>query len=157
MTNQRVGRRGEFPRICIRGSDIEGAGLGLFVEEDVPSGGLVAVYGGALTRDCEAEGDRLLCIDSRPPPRHLCVDASVRQCVPDMAFGDYANSARPQDDKRANARYHYDGSAKRNPLHLTYVKATRKLRAGEEVLVDYGRDYDFDWRGGGQSPPQPPQ
>ena len=119
----------------IKRSRIPGAGKGLFTTVEIPKGGLVCEYKGKLGRwrDMKEEDgynayifkvNRIWAIDGLRTLR---------------AKGRYANDARGLtrlEGARNNSEYITRGLK-------CYIKCTRKLKAGEEIYVDYGQAY---WR-----------
>lgn len=101
------------------------AGLGLFAEEKIPKGACVIEYTGRPMTNAEAEASRSKYIFE--VSKTLNIDGSPR-----------TNRAR-----------YINHSCKPNcEIEIVrgriFVMARRGIRAGEEVLYDYGKEY-FDW------------
>lgn len=126
----------------IKESSIPGAGKGLFaMSRNTPSDGIVfqkdqvicRYYGEAVTQDIlqERYGDY-----TAPYGIHVrgtaFEDAGCKRGI-----GSLANHA---PNSRANARYSYQ---LHNGSPVSFIRATKNIRNGSEVLVNYGRDYNF--------------
>ena len=113
-------------------SNIPGAGTGLFTENDIRKGDVVIEYTGEVT--------------TWEAVRH---DSSNTYIY--FVNDDYVIDAKNRPD--AIARYANDahGLTKVNGLHNNcrfvnidgriFIKSTKKIPAGSEILVDYGKDY----------------
>jgi uncharacterized protein len=119
----------------VKRSTIPKSGKGLFTTVDIPKGGLVCEYKGRLARwrdmkDEDGYNGYIFKIN-----RIWAIDAQRML----SAKGRYANDARGLSRApgcRNNAEYITRGLK-------CYISTTRRLRAGEEVFVDYGQAY---WR-----------
>lgn len=121
----------------IKKSTLPRAGKGLFTTKDIKKGEIICEYEGeiitwneAIRRNDEGINGYVYYISER-----VCVDAYYAK----KTFGRYANDAAGLTRKkgaRNNSVYH---EAKRK----VFIKATRNIRAGEEIFVSYGRSY---WR-----------
>jgi SET domain-containing protein len=123
--------------LSIKKSQIPSSGLGLWAEKDFKRGDVIVKYDGdkITWKECEKRneaqkgyGGYYLYISKRK-----CVDAQYTL----WAKGRYANDATGLtriEGLRNNARYEIiKGEA--------YIKASRNIKAGEEILVSYGRGY----------------
>jgi hypothetical protein len=116
--------------LLVRSSREAGAGSGLFAARAVPNGTVLAAYCGTLR-----------------PPRELLnwTDFAFIMSVGAYHFVD----ARPHADVLARYANHAFNSSARNAAFdrgggsFAILRATRPLRAGDEVLVDHG-DYYWD-------------
>jgi SET domain-containing protein len=121
----------------IKESQIPAAGMGLWAEKDFKRGESIVKYDGETItwKECnrrnmaqEGYGCYYLFINKRK-----CVDAQYST----WAQGRYANDAagfHRIEGLRNNARYEIrKGEA--------YIIASRNIKAGEEILVSYGRAY----------------
>ena len=119
--------------LVIRRSLIPNAGKGLFTKVDVPKGTVIVEYKGNLERwndikEDDGENSYIFKINNR-----WAVDALPLK----KNFGRYANDARGSgraNGLRNNAEYIVKGLK-------VYIKSTRKIYAGGEICVDYGREY----------------
>lgn len=148
MHRPRPVRRGFFPPVSflrvvankdrylyIRRSRIPGAGKGLFTKVDIEKGERVTEYKGKLQRWSEVKDEDgynayIFKINSR---------WAVNALPAVKTLGRYANDARGLsrvEGLRNNSEYDTEGKK-------VYIVATRKIRKGEEVLVDYGAAF---WR-----------
>lgn len=121
----------------IKESQIPSAGMGLWAEREFNRGKIIVKYDGEMItwKECnrrnmaqEGYGCYYLFINKRK-----CVDAQYST----WAQGRYANDAAGLnriEGLRNNARYEIrKGEA--------YIIASRNIKAGEEILVSYGRAY----------------
>ena len=121
----------------IKKSQIPSAGQGLWAEKDFKRGEIIVKYDGdkITWKECERRneaqegyGGYYLYISKRN-----CIDAQYTN----WAQGRYANDAAGLcriEGLRNNARYEIiKGEA--------FIKASRNIKAGEEILVSYGRGY----------------
>ena len=107
-------------------------GEGLFAERRFAHDEVVALYTGDWA--WEDAGDTYLL----EVTRDKIIDAARTNAAP----GRWANDPRGSG-RRANARFAYNPRSQ-----VAMVKATRTLAKGEEVLVNYGRAYNWSGRGG---------
>jgi len=121
------------PHLRVKRSTIPKAGKGLFTKVDIPKDSLIVEYLGKVTKWKDAaHGDGLnpyifyvnrnKVIDAWKTPKHLAR---------------YANDAKglvKVKGLRNNAEY----TTKKG---RAYIKATRNIPAGSEILVSYGDDY----------------
>ena len=119
-------------QLFIQPSTLPGAGMGLFTSIDIPRGTLIIEYLGTVTtwNDIKHEIDNpYLCyvnrnhvINGAPHPEHLAR---------------YANDAAGPvrlEGTRNNSFFEVDGSR-------VFIKATRRIPAGTEIFVNYGKEY----------------
>ena len=119
----------------VKRSQIPGSGKGLFTTVEIPKGGLACEYKGRLGRwrDMKDEDGYNGYIFKVNNVWAIDAQRTLR------AKGRYANDARGLNRKpgcRNNAEYITKGLK-------CYISTTRKIRAGEEIFVDYGQAY---WR-----------
>ncbi len=119
--------------LYVKESQLPNAGNGLYTSMAIPKGTRIVEYKGRRTRWKDVQGDdgkngyifyinRNHVIDARPYKKSLAR---------------YANDARGMirvDGLLNNADYIVDGLK-------TYIESTRDIPAGEEIFVDYGKDY----------------
>ena len=111
------------PKVKVKKSS---TGLGLFAEEDIPREQLIIEYTGERISTDEADrrgGLYLFTVNEK-----LVIDGKGRE---NMAR--YINHAC-----KPNAEAEIDERAKR-----IYIRACRKIKVGEEITYDYGKEY-FD-------------
>lgn len=125
--------------LYLKKSLIPGAGKGLFVKNEVKKGEIVCEYEGEIVpwSVCEKraeeghEGYAFFITKNR------CVDAYFTK----EAIGRYANDAKGigrVEGLRNNAQYEIKT---RKGEKRVFIVATRTIKANDEVLVDYGKDY----------------
>lgn len=133
-------------------SILPNAGLGLFATDSFSKGELVAEYYGSVTtakhsessvfdsEDKMVQADQQYCLISRGP-------ASRANDIVDFRPADYLSACF--QEYRANRRLPViKGAAHNAKLSMesrqkVFIKATRNIAAGEEILIDYGFDYWF--------------
>jgi SET domain-containing protein len=141
-------------KTTISESLIPGAGMGLFAMRDIRKGEVVTEYGGEVVdikraKELMAAGEdtHLLTVVSQ----HEALDGRVR---PEAGFtleyyyrndlmGSFANSTDKPNVKyversRSHGRVHPYGAAASKCMVL---RATRDIRAGEEIYSNYGKGY----------------
>lgn len=119
--------------LFIKKSQIPGAGKGLFTRRDIAKGEKIVAYEGYLRRwkdvkDQDGYNAYLLKLDER-----WALDARPLT----KTLGRYANDAagaRRVKGLRNNAQYFTYGKR-------CFIEATRKIHAGNEILVSYGNAY----------------
>src|SRR5687768_8482462 len=117
--------------ICVRKSQLPGAGKGLFAKEFIPKGSRIVEYKGKITTWKEVDGR-----DGNNGyiyyiKRSHVIDASSNS--KSMArYANDANGLHRVNGLRNNARYAEDGLK-------VYIEAVRDIPAGAEILVDYGK------------------
>ena len=121
--------------LTVKRSGLPGAGKGLFTTQDISRGTRIIEYKGRITKwnavkDQDGYNGYLMFMG----PNH------VINALPTLwAKARYANDARGLSRKpglRNNAAYVADGKR-------CFIEASRKIKAGEEILVFYGTSY---WR-----------
>lgn len=123
--------------LSVKKSQIPAAGMGLWAEKDFKRGDVIVSYDGEriTLKECERRntelegmGNYYLFIS-----KTKCIDAQHTT----SAKGRYANDAKGLmriEGLRNNARY----EARKGQA---FIIASRNIRAGEEILVSYGRSY----------------
>ena len=120
-------------KLVVKRSGLAGAGKGLFTKVFIPKGALIVEYKGTITTWKEVDhtdgengyiyyAKRTHVIDARPHP-----DALAR----------YANDARGLKRIKGmvnNAEYTEEGIK-------VFIKASKNIPSGSEILVDYGKEY----------------
>jgi uncharacterized protein len=123
--------------LSIKTSQLPSAGMGLWAEKDFKRGEIIVKYDGEKItwKECERRnlaqegyGCYYLFIS-----KNKCIDAQHTT----WAQGRYANDAAGlvrKAGKRNNSKYEIiKGEA--------FIKATRNIKAGEEIFVSYGKGY----------------
>jgi uncharacterized protein len=119
--------------IRVKKSTIPGSGKGLFAKEFIPSGTFIVEYKGKITTWKEVDdndGNNGYIYYVR---RHHVIDASRRR----TALARYANDARGLKRVKGitnNAVYDEVGLK-------VYIKAKKDIYPGQEILVEYGKEY----------------
>ena len=124
--------------LYLKPSAIPHAGLGLFTLRDIQKGRRIAAYTGVLRTDEEL--DRMEANANAYAVRikkNLSVDASSTQ----TALGRYANDCRSVNVRRkecpgTNAKFVVNQRTQK-----VYLKATKRIQAGSEIFLAYGRAY----------------
>lgn len=119
--------------LFIQDSGIPGAGKGLFTRADIPKGSRIIEYTGKVTSWEEADHqDGLNAYIYFLSDDHV-IDAAKRK----KSLARYANDARGLKRVKGmtnNAEYVEEGTR-------VYIDATKKIPAGSEILVGYGKEY----------------
>ena len=123
-------------------------GLGLFARKEIEAGEPITSYPGKMLTKKEVDekypggitAQCVLCDDDKQSS--LCLDAGETT----SGYGRFANSPYGSG-KDINAKFDVkvkmsQGKNKRKILGAKIV-ATKPLKKGDEILVDYGADYDF--------------
>jgi len=128
----------EHVGVVIRESNIPGCGLGLFASRSFSRGERIASYGGEVISSQELATRYSKMIDAETG-EYLVVTAP------------YALGIHGSDNTRDGARIRGAGSyvnatlgtgrRPNSPLGNRYVRASRKINAGEEILCSYGAEY----------------
>ena len=119
--------------IRVKKSTIPGSGKGLFAKEFIPAGTFIVQYKGKITTWKEVDdndGNNGYIYYVR---RHHVIDASRRR----SALARYANDARGLKRVKGitnNAVYDEVGLK-------VYIKAKKDIYPGQEILVEYGKEY----------------
>jgi SET domain-containing protein len=118
--------------VVVRPSAIPGAGAGVFATAPLAPGAVLGRYEGVRVDPREARGDYALLMTVRGA-RPFAIDASDPHA---SNWTRYVNSTRPGDGAVPNVRFAaWRGSA--------FVQAVRAIAPGEELLLDYGPEYDW--------------
>jgi len=118
--------------LVVKDSTIPGAGLGLFTTIDIAKGTWIIEYKGRITTWKEVEYDSTNMYLYTVNPKHV-IDA--RRTL--KSLGRYANDAKGLTRIKGitnNCVYVNDGLR-------VYVESIKKIPAGSEILVDYGKAY----------------
>ena len=117
----------------VKKSSLPKAGKGLFTRIDIAKGTRIVEYKGRIepwhaVKSQDGINGYLMYIN-----RNVVINA-----LPSLkTFGRYANDARGLvrvNGVRNNSEYVSEGKR-------CFIEATRNIRAGEEILVNYGREY----------------
>jgi hypothetical protein len=126
----------------VRMDRIQGAGLGLRAISDIPRGHWVCDLSNA--RDYVRQPDP---VNVRTLPRNAVLVGQHAYClttdVPDRALGSYANCAtKDQRDKARTSVLRNNCTISVSPSrHVTTLRASRKISAGEFIYAAYGQLY----------------
>lgn len=120
-------------KLVVKNSTLPQAGKGLFTRSFIPAGTLIIEYKGRVTtwnevKEKEADNAYIMYVN-----RNHVINALPYK----KALARYANDARgigKIKGLRNNAVY-------ATVKNRVYIKATRDIKAGEEILVDYGKSY----------------
>jgi hypothetical protein len=122
--------------VSVRPSQIRNGGFGLFAEQDFQKGQDIVLYKGELLTEPRT-GDYVMA-----PFKNLIIDAGK----PDAGLGRFANCIRPfnilpnKDNSTHNAEYIA------SPVKKTvWIRASKTIRKGHEIFVNYGDDYRGQW------------
>lgn len=120
-------------KLVIKKSTLPGAGKGLFTKSFIPSGTRIIEYKGRVTtwsevKEKEADNVYIMYVN-----RNHVINAQPYR----KALARYANDAKGVGKIKG---------LRNNAVYTTvkkrvYIKATRDIKAGEEILVDYGKSY----------------
>jgi len=120
-------------KITVRPSGLPGAGKGLFANVFIPKGTRIVEYKGKITTWAAVDGNDGDNGYIYYVKRNHVIDAARHR----SAKARYANDARGLVRVKGiknNAEYIEDGLR-------VYIKSTRDIAAGQEILVEYGREY----------------
>jgi hypothetical protein len=120
-------------QLVVKRSTLKGAGKGLFTTRDIPRGKKIVEYKGKVTTWKE--------VDSRDGMngyiyyvnRYHVIDAADSK----EALARYANDAKGlvrSDGVKNNCTYNIEGKR-------VYIVSMKKIPAGSEILVGYGKEY----------------
>ncbi len=120
-------------RLVVKRSSLPGAGKGLFTKCLIPAGTRIVEYKGRITtwkevKTSEVENNYIFYVN-----RNHVINAEPYK----KALGRYANDARGLKKikgVRNNSIYAIDKDK-------VFIEATRDIFPGEEIFVDYGKDY----------------
>jgi len=120
-------------RLVVKRSSLPGAGKGLFTKSLIPAGTRIVEYKGRITtwkevKTSEVENNYIFYVN-----RNHVINAEPYK----KALGRYANDARGLrkiKGVRNNSIYAIDKDK-------VFIEATRDIFPGEEIFVDYGKDY----------------
>lgn len=121
--------------VFVKKSTLPKAGKGLFTEKDISKGEIVCEYEGeritwkeAIERNELDKGGYVYYIN-----KNNCIDAFDYKDT----FGRYANDAAGVG--RVNG--HRNNSTYDVVKNKVFIRATRNIKAGQEIFVSYGRSY----------------
>lgn len=131
--------------LSVRMSLIPNAGAGLFAEQCFRRGCLITEYVGSQSLIWKEQARREAQQDPARASHWRGLDSGwvidgLRIPVIGMGGGSFANDGR--SNQANNARY-VELLAANGVDSRVFLRATRDIRAGEEILVSYGRSY---WR-----------
>lgn len=130
----------------VRGSTIEGAGMGLFASKDFPSGAKITKYDGekltlaqVLQRQRANQASHIRYIQ----PLIEYVDG-IKTVTPGAGGASFANDGQGNNNARTVIQ-------RCNGKLCVILVATKAIHAGEEILIDYGIEYAVPMIGRGRS------
>jgi uncharacterized protein len=120
-------------KLVVKDSTLPDAGKGLYTREFIPKGTRIVEYKGRITSwkevdDNDGNNGYIYFVK-----RHHVIDASSHP----SALARYANDASGLQRVKGltnNAEYVEDGLK-------VYIQASRNIPAGEEIFVEYGKEY----------------
>jgi SET domain-containing protein len=113
-------------------STIPNTGTGLFTAEDINKGELIVEYTGEITTWDEVKHDA-----SNAYIYFVNEDYVINAKNTPGVIARYANDAHGLTRVKGK----FNNSKFANVDGKIFIKATRHIKAGEEILVDYGKDY----------------
>jgi uncharacterized protein len=119
--------------LIIKRSTLKGAGKGLFTSKDIPKGTKIVEYKGKITTWKEVDDRKGLNAYIYYVNRNHVIDARTTK----KEFARYANDAKGllrSEGISNNCTYEIEGIK-------VYIKAMRKIPAGSELFVGYGKEY----------------
>lgn len=127
--------------LYLKKSQLPGAGKGLYTDEDIEKGEEIVEYEGEIlpwkiVEERSAKGQEGYAF-------YISERYSVDAYFTPWAMGRYANDAKGfsrVDGLRNNSQYIVK---RKEGVRKVFIVASRTIKAGSEVLVDYGSDY---WR-----------
>lgn len=122
--------------IRVAPSDIEGAGLGLFALQEFPKGSLLAPLAGELIDT--AELDRRY--GRHTGPYAIIVGENTWDAALQRTVGNFANT-RIWKGRSVKKGTNAEIVANLNDNARPWIEATRRIKAGDEILAWYGADY----------------
>jgi SET domain-containing protein len=120
-------------QLFIKTSSIPNSGKGLFTRKKIPRGTRIVEYKGKMTTWKEVNHQN----GSNGYIFYIDRNHVLNAVTYIKAQGRYANDARGLSRIKGlknNAEYDAEGLR-------VYIKATKDIRAGAEILVDYGKEY----------------
>jgi hypothetical protein len=120
-------------QLVVKRSTLKGAGKGLFTTRDIPRGKKIVEYKGKVTTWKEVDSQDGMNGYIYYVNRHHVIDASDSK----DALARYANDAKGlvrSDGVRNNCTYNIEGKR-------VYIVSMKKIPAGSEILVGYGKEY----------------
>jgi uncharacterized protein len=119
-------------QLKIKKSHIPNAGLGLYSLKDRNAGSIIIPYGGITvkTTDPDYGGDYILQI-----AKDKFLDGNPKKT--NKSIGAYANDCRTANKKAKQCKGNNAKLANRS----ANLKATKKIKAGQEIYAGYGRSY----------------
>jgi SET domain-containing protein len=119
----------------VKTSTIPESGLGLFARKEFQKNELIAPYNGQLLTKHELDaryGSEDKAGDFAPYAVQMSRDKYM-DCACERGIGSYANA---HNSRNNNSRY-----AIQNTNNTVVLRATKKIREGQEIFVSYGRNY----------------
>jgi SET domain-containing protein len=119
--------------LIVKRSTLKGAGKGLFTRKDISRGTKIVEYKGRISTWKDVDDQKGLNGYIYYVTRNHVIDARTTK----VALARYANDARglsKTDGITNNCTYIIEGLK-------VYIKAMRKIPAGSELLVGYGKEY----------------
>jgi SET domain-containing protein len=120
-------------QLVVKRSTLKGAGKGLFTTLDIPRGTKIVEYRGRVTSWKEVDSHAGLNGYIYYVNRNHVIDAQPAR----NAMARYANDAKGivrSDGVNNNCTYIIEG-------RKVFIKSLRRIAAGSEILVGYGKEY----------------
>lgn len=118
--------------LVVKPSNIPGAGKGLFTTIDIKKGERIIEYKGTLHKWKDIkyqDGNNAYLVYLH---RNAVINAKNSKAK--ARYANDANGLTRVPGLRNNGEFLYEGVR-------CYIEATRKIKAGDEILVDYGKDF----------------
>ena len=120
-------------KLVIKKSTLPEAGKGLFTKSLIPAGTHIIEYKGRVTtwnevKETEADNAYIMYVNR---------DHVINALPYKKALARYANDAKGVGKIRGLRNNAVYATVKKR----VYIKATREIKPGEEILVDYGKSY----------------
>lgn len=122
--------------LSIQKSQIPNSGKGLFAHRDMKKGELITYSKTPVSCDKIDEiypGDMLASYAYADRKKNVCWDGASTQ----SGYGRYANDGKVSG-KGVNAKFFVK---KKNGKKFLYLKLTKNIKKGTEILIDYGQEY----------------
>lgn len=120
-------------QLYLKKSHLPGAGKGLFTKIDIPKGTIIVEYKGKVTT-----WDAIKHEDGKNGYLYYVNSKRVINAKPLVkTFGRYANDAAG----RVRVKGLRNNSEYIEKKKRCYIKSTRKIKAGDEIFVGYGKEY----------------
>ncbi len=119
-------------QLTVKPSQIPGSGMGLYTDDSIAEGELIAEYTGEITSWEKVKNDWKNTYIYFVNEDHV-IDAKDNPEV----YARYANDA----EGLTNVKHLFNNCEFTNIEGRIYIKALKNISAGEEILIGYGQDY----------------